>query len=90
MLDRPLATRAPAPLRLRALTPDDARAFARGALGVERVTWQCTAVNARSRVLAERLGFRHGGTLRGAYVLRGARYDLDVLSLVGSELEPFR
>ena len=39
-----------------------------------------------SRGLAERLGFRHEGTLRSAYVLRGERYDLDVLSLVGDEL----
>jgi ribosomal-protein-serine acetyltransferase len=62
-------------------------AFARRELQVERVTWHCTTVNTRSRALAERLGFRHEGTLRSAYVLRGERYDLDVLSLVGAEID---
>jgi ribosomal-protein-serine acetyltransferase len=62
-------------------------AFARRALRVERVAWHCTTVNPRSRALAERLGFRHEGTLRSAYVLRGERLDLDVLSLVGAEID---
>jgi ribosomal-protein-serine acetyltransferase len=61
---------------------------ARHELGVERLEWHCTTVNTRSRALAERLGFRHEGTLRSAYVLHGERYDLDVLSLVGDELTP--
>jgi RimJ/RimL family protein N-acetyltransferase len=62
-------------------------ALARSELHVERVVWQCTTVNPRSRALAERLGFRYEGTLRGAYVLRGERHDLDVLSLVGAEID---
>jgi ribosomal-protein-serine acetyltransferase len=62
-------------------------AFAREDLRVERVVWQCTTVNPRSRALAERLGFRYEGTLRSAYVLRGERHDLDVLSLVGAEID---
>ena len=62
---------------------------ARAALAAERVTWRCTTANPRSRALAERLGFTYEGTLRGAYVLRGVRYDLDVLSLVGAELDRF-
>jgi RimJ/RimL family protein N-acetyltransferase len=64
-------------------------AHARGVLAAERVMWRCTTVNRRSRALAERLGFRFEGTLRSALVLRGERYDLDLLSLVGAELDPF-
>jgi ribosomal-protein-serine acetyltransferase len=62
-------------------------ALARTELHAERVEWRSTTVNARSRALAERLGFRHEGTLRSAYVLRGERYDSDVFSLVGAELD---
>jgi ribosomal-protein-serine acetyltransferase len=62
-------------------------AYARDELRVERVEWHCTTVNPRSRALAERLGFEYEGTLRSAYMLRGERYDLDVLSLVGDELD---
>jgi RimJ/RimL family protein N-acetyltransferase len=62
---------------------------ARAELGAQRVAWQCTRANPRSRALAERLGFTYEGTLRGVYVLDGARHDVDVLSLVGAELDPF-
>jgi ribosomal-protein-serine acetyltransferase len=64
-------------------------AFARTSLRVERVEWHATTNNARSRQLAERLGFQHEGTLRSNYVLRGDRLDTDVLSLVGTELDGF-
>jgi ribosomal-protein-serine acetyltransferase len=60
---------------------------ARRDLRVERVTWQCTTPNTRSRALAERLGFVYEGTLRSDYVLHGRRLDTDVLSLVGAELD---
>jgi len=53
--------------------------YARQDLEVERINWRCTTVNPRSRALAERLGFKYEGKMRSAY-------DLDVLSLVGSEL----
>ena len=62
-------------------------AYARAELAVERVAWRSTTVNGRSRALAERLGFRYEGTLRSAYVLRDERYDIDVLALVGAELD---
>jgi ribosomal-protein-serine acetyltransferase len=62
-------------------------ALARRELGVERVEWTTTTVNARSRRLAEKLGFRHEGTLRSNLVLRGTRYDTHVLSLVGDEID---
>jgi RimJ/RimL family protein N-acetyltransferase len=48
-------------------------AFARERLGAERVVQRNATVNARSRALAERLGFRHEGVLRSSYVLRPAR-----------------
>jgi ribosomal-protein-serine acetyltransferase len=62
-------------------------AHARSELRVERIEWRCTTVNTRSRALAERLGFRHEGTLRSDFVMRGERYDSDVLSLVGAEID---
>jgi RimJ/RimL family protein N-acetyltransferase len=62
-------------------------ALARSELEVERIEWVTTTVNERSRRLAQRLGFQHEGTLRSAYVLGGARRDLDLLSLVGDEIE---
>ena len=59
-----------------------ARRARRGARGVAQHHGQPALAR-----LAERLGFRYEGTLRSAYVLRGERYDLDVLSLVGTELD---
>ena len=63
--------------------------LARSELSAERVEWHSTTTNARSRRLAERLGFQHEGTLRSNYVLHGERLDTDVFSLVGPELDPF-
>jgi ribosomal-protein-serine acetyltransferase len=60
---------------------------ARRDLKAERVEWRAATDNARSRRLAERLGFRHEGTLRSNYALRGERLDSDVFSLVGPELD---
>jgi ribosomal-protein-serine acetyltransferase len=62
-------------------------AEARGGLGVHRVSWQCASGNDASLRLAGRLGFRHEGTLRDAYVLRGERRDLHVLGLIGDEID---
>jgi RimJ/RimL family protein N-acetyltransferase len=62
-------------------------AVARRELGAERVAWQCTSGNERSRRLAERLGFTHEGTLRSSTVLRGERHDAEVYSLVGGEID---
>ena len=64
--------------------------YARERLGAERLAWRNATVNERSRALAERLGFRHEGVLRSSYVLRGERRDMDLLSLVGSELDEVR
>ena len=60
--------------------------IARDELRAERVEWRTTTVNARSRRLAERLGFHYEGTLRSNYVLGGERHDTVVLSLVGDEI----
>lgn len=65
-------------------------AAARTELGVERLEWQCVTENVASRRLAERLGFRHEGTRRSDYVLRGVRHDTDVFSLVAAELDAVR
>jgi RimJ/RimL family protein N-acetyltransferase len=62
-------------------------AHARRALDVHRVVWTAASGNARSRALAERLGFVHEGTLRDAGLHDGRRQDLDVLSLVGPEID---
>jgi ribosomal-protein-serine acetyltransferase len=62
-------------------------AVARRELEAERVEWRAATGNARSRRLAERLGFRHEGTSRSDYLLRGTRYDTDVFSLVGAEID---
>lgn len=62
-------------------------AHARARLGSHRIVWTAAARNVRSRALAERLGFRHEGRLRDAGLHRDERQDLDVLSLVGDEIE---
>lgn len=62
-------------------------AHARTALGSHRVVWTAAAGNVRSRRLAERLGFLHEGRLRDAGLHRDERQDLDVLSLVGDEID---
>lgn len=55
--------------------------------GVERVQWHCDPSNTRSVALALRLGFRHEGTLRSSYPLRGRRLDTAVYGLVEGEID---
>lgn len=57
------------------------------ALSVHRVTWEAATENPRSRALALRLGFVYEGTQREAGLHEGRRLDLDLLSLVGVEIE---
>jgi len=61
--------------------------YARAELAVHRVQWRCAAENARSRMLAQRLGFSFEGTLRDAGLHQGARQDLQLFSLVGAEID---
>jgi ribosomal-protein-serine acetyltransferase len=60
---------------------------ARRSLGAHRIAWTAAAENARSRALADRLGFRPEGRLREAGVHHGRRQDLDVSSLIGDEID---
>jgi RimJ/RimL family protein N-acetyltransferase len=46
-----------------------------GALRCLRVGWKCNALHLGSRRAAERLGFRHEGTLRSHMIARGRRRD---------------
>lgn len=62
-------------------------AHARTALACHRVVWTAASENTRSMALAERLGFRPEGRLRDAGLHDGRRQDLDVLSLVGGEID---
>jgi ribosomal-protein-serine acetyltransferase len=62
-------------------------AHARAALGTHRVVWTAAVGNARSRALAERIGFVHEGRLRDAGLHEGQHQHLDVLSLVGDEID---
>jgi ribosomal-protein-serine acetyltransferase len=62
-------------------------AHARRHLAVNRIVWTAASGNRRSRALAERLGFRPEGRLREAAVHDGRPQDLDVLSLVGAEID---
>ena len=61
--------------------------YARDELVVHRVEWRSASDNTRSRDLATRLGFRFEGRLREAAVHRGQPQDLDLFSLVGSEID---
>jgi RimJ/RimL family protein N-acetyltransferase len=61
--------------------------LARREMGVERIEWCAVTGNTRSRRLAEKLGFKHEGTRRSDYVLRGERLSTDILSLVGEEID---
>jgi ribosomal-protein-serine acetyltransferase len=62
-------------------------AYARAELGAERIEWHAASANVRSRRLAERLGFRFEGSLRSSFALESARLDMDVLSLIGGEID---
>ena len=61
--------------------------YAREDLLVHRVEWRTASENTRSRALATRLGFSFEGRLRDAGLHNGHRQHLDLLSLVGPEID---
>ncbi|TVQ54573.1 MAG: N-acetyltransferase [Rhodobacteraceae bacterium] len=65
-----------------ALTLLMGRAFA---LGYRRVEWKCNALNARSRRLAQRLGFSFEGVHRQAIVVKGRNRDTAWYSVIDGE-----
>lgn len=52
-----------------------------GPMKLHRIELRAGVRNRRSRALAERLGFRHEGTAKGAQALRGRHIDLAVYAL---------
>ena len=58
-----------------------------GPMKLHRVELRAGVRNRRSRALAERLGFRHEGTARGAQLLRGRHIDLAVYALEAGDWE---
>jgi ribosomal-protein-serine acetyltransferase len=54
-------------------------------LKLNRVDIYCAAENAKSRAVAERLGFTHEGTLREAQWVRERFVDLAVYGILASE-----
>lgn len=54
-------------------------------LGFRRVEWKCDDLNARSRVAAERFGFRYEGTFRKAVVYKGRSRDTAWLAITDDE-----
>ncbi|MGN9906721.1 GNAT family N-acetyltransferase [Phytohabitans sp. LJ34] len=53
--------------------------------GIHRIIWQARPDNTASRAVAQRLGMRLDGVLRGEYLYNGVRYDTEVWSLLAPE-----
>lgn len=53
--------------------------------GIHRIAWRTRPDNAASRAVAQRLGMRLDGVLRGEYLYNGVRYDTEVWSLLAPE-----
>jgi RimJ/RimL family protein N-acetyltransferase len=59
-------------------------------LGNRRVEWKCDALNARSRVAAERLGFAFEGVFRQHMIINGRNRDTAWYSMLDHEWPPIR
>ncbi|GAA2213707.1 GNAT family protein [Nonomuraea monospora] len=53
--------------------------------GIHRVEWRVAAANSASIAVARRLGMSKDGVLRGGYLHRGERYDVEVWSVLAPE-----
>ncbi|MFH9354480.1 GNAT family N-acetyltransferase [Kitasatospora sp. NPDC017646] len=53
--------------------------------GLHRAEWWCSAVNARSRAVAERLGMRRDGVLREWILHNGVRLDKEIWAILAPE-----
>ena len=53
--------------------------------GYRRYEWKCDALNARSRVAAQRLGFSYEGVFRQATVYKGRNRDTAWYAAIDSE-----
>ncbi|WP_018150875.1 GNAT family N-acetyltransferase [Leeia oryzae] len=60
-------------------------AYAFDTLGYRRYEWKCDALNAPSRVAAERLGFRFEGVFRNASIYKGRSRDTAWYSITDAE-----
>jgi RimJ/RimL family protein N-acetyltransferase len=54
-------------------------------LGYRRYEWKCNALNARSRMAAERFGFTYEGTFRQHMIIKGHSRDTAWFSIIDSE-----
>lgn len=54
-------------------------------LGHRRLEWKCDALNGRSRVAAERLGFSYEGTFRQHMIVKGQNRDTAWFSITDGE-----
>lgn len=59
-------------------------------LGYRRYEWKCNALNAPSRVAAQRLGFSYEGIFRQATVVKGRNRDTAWYSIIDSEWPALR
>lgn len=53
--------------------------------GIHRVIWRVRPDNTASQAVAQRLGMRRDGVLRGEFLYNGVRYDTEVWSLLAPE-----
>lgn len=58
--------------------------------GMARIEWQAAAGNTRSLATAARLGFTREGVHRQAFPHRGARYDIEMWSVLADEWRSLR